>query len=344
MGCVSSKPESPHPQPHPSNQHRSPPHRPAANGPMMAPHNRSLSPHQSATFGGPGPGGAGLYPQSHQQQMHRQQYPQQYPPPGQSNAGFHTARSPVRSTPQPPPPTPSPVPASACPIVKALYDYEVRTEEDLPFKKGERLEVLNDSDGDWWLARSLETRREGYIPSNYVAAAEKIDAEEWYHGRIRRAEAEKLLMYSGHSGSYLVRESESNPGDYSLSVRDGDNIKHYRVRKVETGEGFFIVRRAVFRDLLSVIHHYQLDSDGLCCRLSDPCPRTKTMIYLCLLTSGEWEIPRDSLRLNKMLGQSQFGEVWEQKNAGRHKNTEAWLNGTNCVPQRSGHFEATSSS
>nr|5I11_A Chain A, Proto-oncogene tyrosine-protein kinase Src [Gallus gallus] len=54
----------------------------------------------------------------------------------------------------------------------ALYDYESRTETDLSFKKGERLQIVNNSEGDWWLAHSLTTGRTGYIPSNYVAPSD----------------------------------------------------------------------------------------------------------------------------------------------------------------------------
>lgn len=64
------------------------------------------------------------------------------------------------------------------PIFIALFDYDQRTSEDLSFNKGERLEILNNTDGDWWQARSLDTFREGYIPSNYVAESKTIQAEE----------------------------------------------------------------------------------------------------------------------------------------------------------------------
>jgi len=40
----------------------------------------------------------------------------------------------------------------------------------------------------------------------------------WYHGSISRRTAEQLLRMS-REGSYLVRTSESNRLDYSLSVR-----------------------------------------------------------------------------------------------------------------------------
>ncbi len=62
-------------------------------------------------------------------------------------------------------------------VFVALYDYDARTDEDLSFKKGEHLEILNDTQGDWWFARSKATKREGYIPSNYVAKLKSIEAE-----------------------------------------------------------------------------------------------------------------------------------------------------------------------
>ena len=43
---------------------------------------------------------------------------------------------------------------------------------------GEHLQIMNNSDGDWWLARSLRSGREGYIPSNYVAAVESVQSQE----------------------------------------------------------------------------------------------------------------------------------------------------------------------
>jgi fyn-related kinase len=226
------------------------------------------------------------------------------------NAGTHAGRA--NRQPMPPPTQMAP-PTPQIPVFKALYDYEARTQEDLSFRKGDRLEILNNTDGDWWLARSQATRQEGYIPSNYVAEATAIDAEEWFHGQIRRAEAEKLLMLSGRHGTYLVRESESNPGDYSLSVRDHDNIKHYRVRSLDNNLGLFIVKRRIFHDLKALIDHYKLEADGLCCSLKNACPHSEKPVTsdLSRSTKDQWEIPRDSLKLTRKLGAGQFGEVWE---------------------------------
>lgn len=62
----------------------------------------------------------------------------------------------------------------------AQYDYSARTDQDLSFHAGDTLEALNKSAGDWWYARALtgvSANTEGYIPANYVAPVESIDAE-----------------------------------------------------------------------------------------------------------------------------------------------------------------------
>lgn len=62
-------------------------------------------------------------------------------------------------------------------VFVALYDYDARTDEDLSFRKGEQLEIINDTQGDWWYARSKSTKKEGYIPSNYVAKLKSLESE-----------------------------------------------------------------------------------------------------------------------------------------------------------------------
>ncbi|XP_075936438.1 tyrosine-protein kinase Yes [Anarhichas minor] len=195
----------------------------------------------------------------------------------------------------------------------ALYDYEARTSDDLSFKKGDRFQIINNTEGDWWEARSINTGRNGYIPSNYVAPADSIQAEEWYFGKMGRKDAERLLLNPGnHRGTFLVRESETTKGAYSLSIRDwdeakGDNVKHYKIRKLDSG-GYYITTRAQFDTLQKVVKHYTEHADGLCHRLTSVCPTVKPQTQG--LAKDAWEIPRESLRLELKLGQGCFGEVW----------------------------------
>lgn len=64
-------------------------------------------------------------------------------------------------------------------VYVALYDYTARTDDDLSFNAGDKLEPLDKSD-DWWFARGISgisANKEGYIPANYVAPLESLDAE-----------------------------------------------------------------------------------------------------------------------------------------------------------------------
>ena len=71
----------------------------------------------------------------------------------------------------------------------------------------------------------------GLIPSNYI----EMKAHNWYYGRITRADAEKLLS-NKHEGAFVVRVSESSPGDFSLSVKCGDGVQHFKVLRDAQGE------------------------------------------------------------------------------------------------------------
>ena len=60
----------------------------------------------------------------------------------------------------------------------ARFAYQARTTEDLSFEKGERMIVVGPQESDWWMAKSMKSQREGYVPKNYVAEAESYEAEE----------------------------------------------------------------------------------------------------------------------------------------------------------------------
>jgi hypothetical protein len=63
-------------------------------------------------------------------------------------------------------------------IVVAVYNYEARDSSDVSFKKGDRMEVVDDSEGDWLNVIHLMTKVQGYIPGNFVAAELSVESEE----------------------------------------------------------------------------------------------------------------------------------------------------------------------
>lgn len=62
----------------------------------------------------------------------------------------------------------------------ALYDYTARTDDDLSIRVGDKLEVLHKYTEEWWIVRALtgiSANEQGYVPSNYLAPQESLDAE-----------------------------------------------------------------------------------------------------------------------------------------------------------------------
>ena len=50
------------------------------------------------------------------------------------------------------------------------------------------------------------------------------------------------------SGTFLIRVSSTQKNALSLSLRDGEGIKHYRIRRLDDG-GFYIASRVTFKAL-----------------------------------------------------------------------------------------------
>ena len=185
--------------------------------------------------------------------------------------------------------------------------------------------IINNSQGDWWEARLVSNNNTGYVPSNYVAPAESLEAQDWFCGMIRRAEAERSLANKA-PGTFLIREAETAIGCYSMSgmikalfkrfkhiaplvMSPHGQVKHYRIRKRDNNLGFFISNRVVFTDMVKLVEHYRQSADGLCCQLKEAC-RLQDEQPLGL-ARDVWEINQNDLRLTEQLGRGMFGEVWK---------------------------------
>ena len=145
----------------------------------------------------------------------------------------------------------------------AIFDYVARTNEDLSFKKGDIL-YINDENklsNGWWWGRlktadsgNHQQKVSGYIPSQYVAEIDSLESQAWYFGATKRMEAEKVLMLnSNEHGSFLIRISDGNNHAYSLSVRDNESVKHYRIRLSDDGLYYYITKRVPFATLSELV-------------------------------------------------------------------------------------------
>ena len=112
----------------------------------------------------------------------------------------------------------------------AIYDFNATAEDELSFKRGETLLVLQtDRDANWYNAELR--KRSGFVPKNYIQMKEC----PWYQGKITRANAEQQLLKQPHDGAFLIRDSEtdSNPGSFSLSVKFMDSVQHFKILRKE---------------------------------------------------------------------------------------------------------------
>ncbi|KAL0839912.1 hypothetical protein ABMA28_016529 [Loxostege sticticalis] len=104
--------------------------------------------------------------------------------------------------------------------------------------------------------------------------------ERWYHGQLTAKEAEKMMLENGKNGSFLVRESQRQPGDFVLSVRTRDRVTHVIIRrqdnKYDVGGG------QQFDDLVSLIEHYRnypmVETTGEVLRLIQPFNATRIQV------------------------------------------------------------------
>ncbi|TRY54077.1 hypothetical protein DNTS_034500 [Danionella cerebrum] len=141
-------------------------------------------------------------------------------------------------------------------VVVSLYDYPSRGPGDCAIRVGERLNILSD-EGEWWKVSSSATGNQSYIPSNYTARV----YNRWQFVGLGKQKAEELLMLPHNQpGSFLIRESESVPGNLTLSVRKSSwderaSVKHYRISCIDNG-WFYISPGLTFRSLAELVAHY----------------------------------------------------------------------------------------
>ncbi|XP_048096113.1 cytoplasmic protein NCK2a [Alosa alosa] len=166
-------------------------------------------------------------------------------------------------------------------VVQTLYPFSSMTEEELNFEKGETMDVLEkpENDPEWWRCRNARGLV-GLVPKNYVAILNdgsdavsaagasvvpgrgyrdprrpgKFAGKDWYYGAVTRHQAECVLNERGEEGDFLVRDSESSPSDFSVSLKAEGKNKHFKVQLLD---GAYGIGQRRFPSMDELLEHYK---------------------------------------------------------------------------------------
>jgi len=147
---------------------------------------------------------------------------------------------------------------------KCLHDFNATADDELSFCRGTVIKVIDKDEDENWFRAELNGR-EGYVPSNYI----EMLPHPWYQQKIRRSQAEDMLLaqedlpdgnrrYKYEDGSFIVRDSETSQGDFSLSVKFQNQVQHFRV--LRDGAGKYFLWEVKFNSLNELVNHHKTSS------------------------------------------------------------------------------------
>ncbi|XP_035277963.1 cytoplasmic protein NCK1-like isoform X1 [Anguilla anguilla] len=165
--------------------------------------------------------------------------------------------------------------------VQALYPFNSGNDEELSFEKGEVMDVVEkpENDPEWWKCRKADGQL-GLVPKNYVTVLQnshgnapgnagpptpdcdyiepsgsgRFAGRQWYYGKVTRHQAEVALNQRGEEGDFLIRDSESSPNDFSISLKAQGKNKHF---KVQLKDSLYCIGQRKFNSMEELVDHYK---------------------------------------------------------------------------------------
>uniref|UniRef100_A0A3Q1F1F4 Osteoclast-stimulating factor 1 n=1 Tax=Acanthochromis polyacanthus TaxID=80966 RepID=A0A3Q1F1F4_9TELE len=133
----------------------------------------------------------------------------------------------------------------------AKYDFQATADDDLSFRKGDCLKILQTS-GNWYKAEL--NRVKGFVPKNFI----NIHLPSWYQENASRSDAQQSLM-SQPVGAFLIRgRQNAGPGEFSISVRHPTDVQHFKV--LQDSRGQYYLWSEKFPSLNQLVEYYKSNS------------------------------------------------------------------------------------
>ncbi|XP_035471803.1 GRB2-related adapter protein 2a isoform X1 [Scophthalmus maximus] len=133
---------------------------------------------------------------------------------------------------------------------RGKYDFAATTDDELSFRKGDILKILS-PENDWFKAEM--NGHEGFVPQNYL----DMQTPRWFQENASRNAAEEILRHKD-VGDFVIRGSQSSPGDFSISVKHETDVQHFKVLKDNKGQYFLWSEK--FTSLNKLVEFYKTTS------------------------------------------------------------------------------------
>ncbi len=194
-------------------------------------------------------------------------------------------------------------------LYEMKYNFITDRVDGLSVKKGDKIKIIRRSDkGDMCEVTNSQDQI-GWVPTSSINIPPY--GFPWYHGNITRAGAE-LSLSSGINGTFLIRGSISNPGQYYISLKCNGQVYHYIICEDPHTSKYFVRLNSKFDSLSELVEHHSKDSNGLRTCLNHPAPYLhKTGPHSPLQEVNKWEVNRMDIQLKTKIGVGQLKDVYE---------------------------------
>nr|XP_039272599.1 ras GTPase-activating protein 1-like [Styela clava] len=146
--------------------------------------------------------------------------------------------------------------------VKAILPYQAipgTDNDELSFEKNDVFIVQNEMGGEWIWVTSLRTNESGCVFKGLVKdldhTVDPHEGKEWFHSIITKEQAYNLLMAYDRVGSYLIRPSDSTPGDYVLYFYTGKSIQRFKIHRKHYNR--FEMGGRLYNSIDEIVQHYK---------------------------------------------------------------------------------------
>ena len=128
-------------------------------------------------------------------------------------------------------------------------------------------------------------------------------------------DAEKLLMQpSIDHGSFLICKSGNRPGEYSVSLKNVNKVKQFKISKLHD-ESYCLTPKETFKTITELVAHYNKQILPIAkyqhIKLKSVCLPQPHGVNLSRTVKKIWETSRKSVHLIRKIGTGAFSEVWE---------------------------------